>query len=89
MTIKIAVDNTNVEAFPGLNLRDIAASARKFADAVEAGEFGEIETALVMIEGSEGIQTLGWGDVVSFRETIGTLEIAKAHLLDIMLGGDE
>jgi hypothetical protein len=89
MTLKIAVDNTNVEAFPGVDLRDIANAARKFADAVDAGEFGELETALVMLEGSDGIQTLGWGGVASFRETIGVLEIAKAHLLDMMLGGGE
>jgi hypothetical protein len=89
MTLKIAVDNTNVEAFPGVDLRDIALMARKFADSVEAGEFGEIETAMVMLEGSEGIQTFGWGDVVSFRESIGMLEIAKAHLLGIMLDGEE
>ncbi len=86
MTLKVAVDNTNVEQFPGPNLRDIAVMARKFADDVEAGNFGEVETALVVLEGSEGVQTFGWGDVVSFRETIGTLEIAKAHLLGIMMG---
>jgi hypothetical protein len=89
VTIKIAVDNTNVEAFPGPNLRDIAEMARRFADSVEAGEFGDVETALVMVEGVEGIQTFGWGGVASFRETIGALEIAKAHLLGIMLDGEE
>jgi hypothetical protein len=89
MTLKVAVDNTNIEAFPGPNLRDIALMARKFADSVDAGEFGELETVLVMIEGSDGIQTLGWGDSISFRETIGSLEIAKAHLLGIMLDGED
>lgn len=88
MTLRLASDSTNVEAFPGPNLRNIAEMARKFADSVDAGEFGELETALVMIEGAEGIQTFGWGDVVSFRETIGMLEIAKAHLLGVMLDGE-
>lgn len=87
MTLRLEVDNTNVEPFPGVDLRDIAAAARKWADAVEAGEFGELETALVMVEGPEGIETFGWGNIVTFRDTIGMLEIAKAHLIDVMFSG--
>lgn len=86
MTLKVAVDNTNVEAFPALNLQDIAACARKFADAVDAGEFGRIAMAMVIIETEDSFDTLHWGDAVSIREAIGTFDIAKAHFIARVIG---
>ena len=89
MTIKIAVDNTNVEAFPALNLQDIAACARKFADEVEKGSFGEVVSAMLVIDSDEGMDTLHWGEAMNIREAIGTFDIAKAHFIAKIIGGDD
>lgn len=86
MTIKIAVDDTNVEAFPALNLQDIAACARKFADCLEAGDFGEISMAMLVIETQDTLETLHWGETISIREAIGIFDIAKAHFVSKALG---
>ena len=84
--IRLEVDNTNVEAFPALNLQDIAACARKFADAVDAGEFGEISMAMLVVETEGTIDTLHWGECINIREAIGTFDIAKAHFIAKVIG---
>lgn len=86
MTLKVAVDNTNVEAFPALNLQDIAACARKFADSVDAGEFGQIASAMLVLDVEDGMETLHWGEAMSLREAIGTFDIAKAHFIAKIIG---
>jgi hypothetical protein len=81
VSIRLEVDNTNVEAFPALNLKDIAACARKFADELEAGAFGEISMAMLVIETPDTLDTFHWGESISVREAIGIFDIAKAHFI--------
>jgi hypothetical protein len=40
--MKLIVDNSNVETIPVGNLMDIAAMARRFADQVDANDYGEV-----------------------------------------------
>jgi hypothetical protein len=89
MTLKVAVDNTNVEAFPALNLQDIAACARKFADAVEAGDFGPIASAMLVLDTEDGMDTLHWGESMNIREAIGTFDIAKSYFIAKVIGEQE
>lgn len=88
MTIKIAVDNTNVEEFPGTNLRDTAAAARKYAELVEDGQFGDVIRATLIIETDHGHETLFWGDTPSINEAVGIFEIAKHALILRLIEGD-
>jgi hypothetical protein len=67
----------NVSELPVSNLSDIAAMARKFADAVDAGEFPDLSTATLVLDGADGILTLHWGDCPTRYEAIGMLETAK------------
>ena len=75
----------NVSELPVNNLNDIAAMARKFADAVEAGEFPDLGSATLVLDGTEGILTLHWGDCPTRYEAIGILETAKQVLVQDML----
>jgi hypothetical protein len=86
MTLKIAVDNTNVEQFPNANVLDIAAVMREFADRIDAGEFGELTHALFIYETAGTIGSEVWGELTTMREAIGTFDIAKAHFLEKVLG---
>jgi hypothetical protein len=86
VTLKVVSDNSNVEAFPALNLQDVAACARKFADCVEAGDFGQISMAMLVIETPDSIETLHWGETINMREAIGIFDIAKAHFIAKVLG---
>jgi hypothetical protein len=67
----------NVSELPVNNLSDIAAMARKFADAVDAGEFPELATAMLVLEDGGSILTFHWGDCPTRYEAIGILETAK------------
>ena len=89
MTLKIAVDNSNVQEFPGVNLRDTAAAARRYAELVEAGEFGEVIRATLIVETDHGHETLFWGDTPSINEAVGIFEIAKHALILRLIEGDE
>ena len=73
--LKIAVDN--VSTLPVSNLMDIAAMARKFADDIEAGEYGEVQRVLVVADCGDGMHQFGWGESVSMYEALGILEAAK------------
>jgi hypothetical protein len=89
MSIRLEVDNTNVEQFPALNLQDIAACARRFADEVDKGAFGDISMAMLVVETADGLETLHWGESISIREAIGIFDIAKAHFIAKVLGDGE
>ena len=73
--LKIAVDN--VSTLPVSNLMDIAAMARKFADDIEAGEYGEVQRVLVVADCGDGMHQFGWGESVSMYEALGILDAAK------------
>ena len=68
--------------FPGVDQRDIAASARRFADALDAGEYGETNSAVVVIDCPDQLWIEHWGETVSNYTAIGILETGKQHLLN-------
>jgi hypothetical protein len=80
MTISIAVDNTNVTELPVGNLRDVAGMARRFAEQVDAGQYGGIARAICLIECEGGMPILVWGDETSHYELMGILEAAKLRV---------
>lgn len=67
-------------------VNDIAGMARQFADAYEAGEYAGTTTALLVLDGTQAMHTLNWGDGPSCNEAIGILETAKQHIIRNLLG---
>jgi hypothetical protein len=43
------------------NSRDVEAMARKLADDIARGAYGEVNSAVVVLETSDGPQVFGWG----------------------------
>ena len=76
MTLKLVTDNT-VE-LPIYNPRLIPSIARVFADKFEAGEFGEVTRAVLILETEAGPLPFYWGEEISHFEAIGMLQMA-AH----------
>ena len=66
-----------VVAFPGNNLNDIPGMLRKFADDIEAGEYGKALTVLAAMETEEGFHSFGWGAADCAVRNAGLFEIAK------------
>lgn len=50
-----------VVEFPARNLSDIPAMMRAVADDIEAGNYGEANAAICILEGSEGMNAFAWG----------------------------
>lgn len=80
--MKLVHDADRVAAIPIGNLSDIADMARRFADAVDAGEYGSVLTAFVLIDTPENMFTETWGDELSVYKSIGMLEFAKRAIFD-------
>jgi len=74
---RLIVNNDNAETVEVSIESEIAQAARKFADAVEAGEFGEVLSVYVLIDTEENLFTEQWGDELSRYEALGLLEFAK------------
>lgn len=66
-----------VLAFPGTNWRDIAGCARDFADRADAGEFGEITRAMLVLDTDTGFHTLSWGEAACPIYVVGMLQCAQ------------
>lgn len=85
MTVRLVsdADKGDADIIPiGLsNPRLIPDMARDFAARVEAGEFGEIISTMVVIESTDGIATAFWGETPTRVEIIGLLELAKAQTI--------
>jgi hypothetical protein len=75
MTLRVVADN--VTELPVGNLMDIPGMSRRFANDLEAGDYGDVQRVMVVIESGDGIRTLGWGDSINTFEAIGLLEAAK------------
>lgn len=88
MTIKIVVDNTNVEQLPTRNLGDIAGMARGFADDADAGKWGKVDRVICLLENETGIQILGWGENTTAYELMGMFEAAKLRVFAEDFCGD-
>lgn len=81
--MKLIVDNeSNVETLEIKLVSDIAAMARRFADAVEAGEYGDVITAMILIDTPDNLHTETWGENLSRYESLGFLEFAKRAIFD-------
>jgi hypothetical protein len=68
----------NVSELPVRNLSDVAAMARGFGDDIEAGDYGDVHRAVVIVQGEDGTLTmLGWGENTTAFELMGICEAAK------------
>ena len=76
--IKLAVDNSNVVRID--HDRDIAKSARDFADRVEAGEFEGIESVLILVSGNE-LQRHVWGDLPTPADACFMFDLARTAII--------
>ena len=56
------VEPDNLATIYKAHVTDIAAMARKFADDIEAGEYGIASRALVILEREDGLAIFGWGE---------------------------
>ena len=78
MTLKLVSDNT-VE-LPVGNLMDIAGMARRFADDLESGNYGDVLRSVLVVESDYGLTLLGWGENTSAYELMGLFEAAKLRV---------
>jgi hypothetical protein len=79
MSLKLISDNT-VE-LPVGNLMDIGGMARRFADDLDATEYGEVERTVVIVQRTDGsLSILGWGENSSAYELMGLFEAAKLRV---------
>ena len=86
--LRIVSDNTNVEHLPIRNLSDIAGMARGFADDVDAGQWGQVDRVICLLENENGISILGWGDNTTAYELMGMFEAAKLRVFAEDITGD-
>jgi len=77
--IQLAVSNGNVVSLRD-DAADIAAHARDFADRVEAGEYDQIESVVLLVAGSQ-LQRLVWGEPPSPADACFMLDLAKAGII--------
>lgn len=65
-------------------ISDVASEARAFADEVDDGQLGRVDSAIVISQGSE-LVTHYWGEGLDLITAIGVLEAAKQHIIQKML----
>ena len=64
------------------SLRDVVAQIRAFADRIEAGEYGEVETVFALMPRAGDYPSFwGWGDITGTNDPVIQLEMAKLWLL--------
>lgn len=56
-----------VVPFTGGNLRDVPALAKRFAEDLEAGNYGDVSAVTLVLETDGVLTTLGWGDADVMR----------------------
>jgi hypothetical protein len=61
-----------------LPYRQIVEMLRKAADDIEAGDFGEAEDAVFILQSSRGVNVFGWGKAL-MPNSIGLIELGKPH----------
>ncbi len=72
MTLRLVSENPE----PVIAIQ-FAEQARKFADALEAGEYGEVERIALVVEYDGGLTTEAWGARVNPYDLMGLFEGAK------------
>lgn len=66
----------------GPSLQDIVGQIRAFADRVEAGEYGDVDSVIAMVPQGGGYPTLlQWGDNTHANDPIIQLSLAKQWML--------
>lgn len=79
--MKLVIDNSvdvgNLAELPVYNPKLIPSIARTFADKVEAGEFGMVERAVVILETDVGPVKFYWGESLTHLEAVGLLHLAS------------
>ncbi|MCA6108112.1 hypothetical protein [Bradyrhizobium cenepequi] len=71
----------------GPALTDIPGMLRRMADQVEAGEFGKVSSAILLIPQADGYPLLfGWGDIEGRNDPIIQCEMAKHWLVENITG---
>ena len=78
----------NVVPFPLPGLHNIPAMARAFADAVEAGQWGNVKSVLLVCESDDKITTMGRGAADDPYRNVGMFNAAAQMHLNC-LEGDE
>lgn len=67
-------------------VNDIPAVLRKLADQIEAGEHGEVGTAMILMTLEDGMPIFIAGEPLNHFEGLGMLETAKAHIANDIIG---
>ena len=80
VTLRVVIDNTNVETIPVGNLMDIGGMARRFADQLDANEYGDVLRTVKIVETGAGLTILGWGENTTAYELMGMFEAAKLRV---------
>jgi hypothetical protein len=76
VTLRLVADNPE----PGLpDYRNIAEMLRQYANEIEAGQYGDIVSALLVLETPTKPITLGCGEEPTPYEVMGIFEAAKLH----------
>lgn len=73
----------NIVPFPNASLHDIPAMLRNIADDIEAGEFGNVQSGVMMLETDQTFHTFGWGDAEGFK-AIGMFHTAAVMMAESM-----
>ena len=87
--MKLVVDNSNVEQFPGINLGDVQQAMEAVAERIGNGEWGKVSNGILVLETEEGIEQFHWGKLETAIEAIGLLCMARARLELSMIAGIE
>lgn len=75
MTLRL-VDKDNVVEAEVYNPKLIPSIARAFADKAEAGRFGKVKRAVLVLETDEGPLKFYWGEPLTHYEAVGLLHVA-------------
>ena len=77
--MKLVVDN--VTELPVGNLMDVGGMARRFAEDIDAGAYGEVLRTIVVVHRDDNsLAILGWGENTSAMELMGLFEAAKLRV---------
>jgi hypothetical protein len=65
-----------------LPYREIVTMLRKMANDIEAGDFGQAEDAVFILQSDQGVKVFGWGKAL-MPNSIGLIELGKAQLFRV------
>lgn len=73
----------NVVTLNDVSLNDVSGMLRKTADAIEAGKYGEVSCAVMVLQIGDGddLEVFAFGKIPTTAHTVGLMEAAKARLI--------